>query len=302
MVGAVVEPKPRRGGALRIVATLALGLLMTDELYAAPPTADVETEAVIVVARQQDRLRAFASDMTELTVDRQIPRWAMDVCPFAGGLSGDANAFVSARLREVAEDAGYRAAAAKCKPNILILFSSEPAAMLKAALASRKLILPGISPVEQRRLLSDSGPVRWWRRIGSAAVINETPSSGGVNQPPELKGVNSRILQSTQGVIEFVVVIIDSNKASQHSLASLADYAAFVALTPTKSSVKGTPLPSIANLFEPDVGGDRRAMALTPVDRAYLSALAQINPERDGSAQIGQITALLGATLQTNRR
>jgi hypothetical protein len=79
------------------------------------------------------------------------------------------------------------------------------------------------------------------------------------------KGFTSELLQ--------VFIVVDSGKVAGHSLASIADYIAMLALTRMNSYDGCNELSSIIDLLSPGCGDRQKPEALTDADTAYLKAL-----------------------------
>jgi hypothetical protein len=71
--------------------------------------------------------RFVQSHATPSTVIHQITRWCTGICPLTRGLDAGMNAFVTARIRAVAQAVGApHDESSNCVPNVLILFTLEP--------------------------------------------------------------------------------------------------------------------------------------------------------------------------------
>jgi len=162
------------------------------------------------------------------------------ICPLVKGASAEVNAYVSARLRQVANDVGARYANSRCEPNMVVLFSSEPQQLVDEASRKGRFNYRGVTPQKADAFKSSAQPVRWMH--GTAT--------------PGMKTKDARPYNS--------LVVVDASKTAGMKVSALADYVTMVSLADVQN--RAAPDNSIMNLF--DDGAAPQAM--TDADRAYL--------------------------------
>jgi hypothetical protein len=165
------------------------------------------------------------------------------ICPLVKGASAEVNAYVSARLRQVANDVGARYAHSQCEPNMVVLFSSEPQQLVDEASREGRFNYRGVTPQKADAFKSSTQPVRWMHGVAT----------------PGMKTRDARPYNS--------LVVVDAKKAADVKVSALADYVTMVSLADTHTRTApadGT----ILNLFD-----DGKAQAMTEADRAYLRAV-----------------------------
>jgi hypothetical protein len=93
-----------------------------------------------------------------------------------------------------------------------------------------------------------------------------------------------------------VLIIVDSRKISEHSLKSIADYIAMLALTRTSLDGCGD-LPSIIDLLSADCAGRAAPDSLTKADVAYLKALYSSNLVMNFNLELGEMRDRMRKTI-----
>lgn len=196
-----------------------------------------QADTLIGDARRQNGLE---SEMARLR--QTSPGSARDgVCPLVRGASSEVNAYVAARLHQVARQAGAAYARRACEPNVVVLFSSEPDQLTREASRGKRFNYRGVSPEAAATFQTGGGPVRW---VHGGDVRGST---AGDARPHN------------------ALVVVDATKAQNIKVAALADYLAMVSLADVK--VRPAPTDTILTLFE---AGDSAPPGLTEADRAYL--------------------------------
>lgn len=168
------------------------------------------------------------------------------VCPLVRGASAEVNAYVAARLHQVAKDVGAAYANRACEPNMVVLFSSEPDQLVNEASRRGQINYSGVTPQSAQQFRSSTQPVRWMHGSG-------TP------------GLKSRDVRPYNAL-----VVVDAKKAAGVNVSALADYVSMVSLAEAPQSGTSKPnAPSIMTLF--DEG--QAPASMTDADRAYLRAV-----------------------------
>jgi len=203
----------------------------------------------VASARQSDTLigdsrrqQGLESEMGRLRMG-QTGGAREGVCPLVRGASAEVNAYVGARLRQVANQVGAEYAHRDCEPNVVVLFSPDPDELVAEATRAKRFNYRGVAAQDVERFKTSRQPVRWIH--GSAA--------------PGLKTTDARPYNA--------LVIVDANKAGDVKVSTLADYISLVALADVR--IRPAPAEGILNLFNA-VDAPR---AMTEADRAYLRSV-----------------------------
>lgn len=166
------------------------------------------------------------------------------ICPLVRGASAEVNAYVAARLHQVANDVGARYAGSRCEPNMVVLFSSEPQQLVDEASRKGRFNYRGVTPQRADAFKNSTQPVRWMHGTSTPGMATR-----------DARPYNS-------------LVVVDANKTASMKVSALADYVTMVALADTQT--RAAPDHSILDLFD-DAGAAPQAM--TDADRAYLRSV-----------------------------
>ena len=247
---------------------------------------------------------------SENRVTGKIARWEDGVCPLTIGLAPRFAAFVSRRVREVAGQAGAPVnKASGCKPNIHIVFTSAPQALIDNIKKKQPEFLGYYDNNSQRDALAAvTRPIQAWYLTetkdlrGMAEVDN--PRGGGseitIQDPtlpntfmtivmPHARGRNvsgSRLGDGTHSAFHNIIIVADPARLTDHEIGTLADYIAFLSLTQLPSLGACQPLSSIVNLLAKDCAAVK---GLTDNDGAYLRGLYRMGTDRIIGVQRAQI-------------
>jgi hypothetical protein len=119
----------------------------------------------------EEALQAFVrSYAAPAPVNGKMTRWKAPLCPVATGLPPEAGKLVTDRLKQVAGIVGAPAAKTEtCKPNVDIVFTLDPQALLDEVRKTNPILLGYHDPAQQQRLAT-SDP--------SGASLVHDPDSG----------------------------------------------------------------------------------------------------------------------------
>jgi hypothetical protein len=216
------------------------GLAVTAALAAASGVSARQTDTLIGDARRQNGLEVEMSRLRQTS-----PGSARDgVCPLVRGASAEVNAYVAARMHQVARQAGAAYAKRACEPNVVVLFSAEPDALIREASRSKRFNYRGVPAEAAQTFKADGRPVRW---VHGGDVRG---SAAGDARPHN------------------ALIVVDAAKAQDVKVSALADYLALVSLADVR--VRPAPTDSIMTLFD---AGDAAPRALTEADQAYLRSV-----------------------------
>ena len=195
------------------------------------------------IAGDARRQNGLESEMSRLR--QASPGSAREgVCPLVRGASAEINAYVAARLHQVAKQAGASYAKRACEPNVVVLFSAEPDFLIREAARSKRFNYRGVPAQAAQTFKTSAAPVRW---VHGGDVRG---SAAGDARPHN------------------ALVIVDVNQAREVKVSAMADYLALVALADVRA--RPAPTDSIMTLFE---AGDAAPQSLTETDQAYLRSV-----------------------------
>ena len=287
------------------------------------------TENVTVTGSRRmyhDFSRAFA---TPTSFTGKIARWERHICPVVVGQDPHYAAFIAQHLKYVALAAGARVNDdASCTPNIDIVFTTTPQALLDTVSKDDQHYLGYFSSVAQKNALATvTRPIQAWyatesvdikgRRhpdagrsiVGGTTVQNfngmtgpvgdSTANSAGTaltDMAPFFYVTGNRTSDGVHTGFSHVLIVIDSTKLAGQDIVPLADYIAMLALTQIKSLDTCQELPSIVNRMAPAC--EHTADSLTMFDLAYLQSLYQMTADRNLMMQRSEIGDLMTDRLE----
>lgn len=216
----------------------------------------------------------------------------------------------------MAAAAGAPVAPLPCKPNIVISFTDNAAAVAKRIVERRPEVLAGMAAGDREAIVQGKLPVRWWNglRIETPDGRPATTSSGtsvamtGSGEAPTQIGNSGTLFTDSysSSLIDThirisavaMTVLVDANLATGYELDAIAAYVAMAVLSQAGLRRVADPALSILGLFNP---GETRLDDLTLYDRALLSAIYAAPTNRTSQRQRGAITALVIDQLAAGR-
>ncbi len=203
------------------------------------------------------------------------------LCPVTLGLDPAFNAFVTARLRAVAEAVGAPVHPdSHCADNVRVVFTTDPektmAAVLKRAGETLHISYP--HQTEKQLAVSGEHAVQGWYMTsgGGQSILNKDATLlGHVSLralwpyaiPTSLHGVGS-----LNGIVG-VIMVVNTAKVAGYTAGSIADYIAMATLSVVQSPDHCDPLPSILDLMAPSCADREKPTGITAGDMAFLKAL-----------------------------
>jgi hypothetical protein len=215
--------------------------------------------------------------------------------------------FVTARVREIAVRAGAPVDKdASCRPNIEIVFTTAPQALLDGIRKDHKNYLGYTSGSSQAdKMAVVSHPIQAWYMTATKDLDGkvEVDSSSQVPVPVRLpcpycnppyidlyiaggakKVTGGRLKDGLRTVFHHVIIAADPTKLSDYEVGVLADYIAMLALTQLQSLDICQPLPSIINLLGPRC--ENAPGQISESDLGYLRGLYSMSA--DGNLRMQQ--------------
>jgi hypothetical protein len=272
--------------------------------------------AVIVKGRSElaRRISAFVNQATAFDPSdpaQGLARWQEPVCPVVSGLPQQEGDFIVGRVSEIARAAGAPLAGERCRPNLLIVASTSPEALLRAmAEPNRRSFTFGDATTHLiDEFITAPRAVRVWYHTVETLLSGRPLKSMSVPElgmlTPELNrarealvrfsgaSTNSVVRGETRGAdgnpgsiacanpshitlnvvwrIYRVFVVVDSSHLHAVSPRQLADYIALVGLAQLKPGGRLGDAPTILTLF--DRGPRATSDGMSDWDRAFLKSL-----------------------------
>jgi hypothetical protein len=278
-----------------LLASLASGWVLVLAASAQQaPSQGMAVENVIVTAPKErperqldDFIIAHAAPSPYL---RKIARWKTGICPITVGMSDKLNLYVTQRVIRVAMLAGAPLDSKEpCRPNVLIVASSQPQEILDLMREKRPALLGYhyVSRAKERATMTRA--VQAWYSTATEdfdGIVQ--PDGGGYNLNTldtmrELGFMNVRVSGSRLGdglksQFTTAIIFVDSSKIAGQAIGPLADYVAMLALGQGQYYDVCQPVPTITNLLAPDCADNRKPVALTDIDVTYLRGLYKMSP------------------------
>ena len=273
----------------------------------------VPEDVTVTGTRSREVLRGFVQSFAAPTrLTGKMARWQTGICPIVVGLKPQFTAFIARRLKDVAVKAGAPVSgSASCKPNIQIVFTTTPQALLDRVRDKQPYLLGYYDNTPQRdRLATVSRPIQAWYttatqdlngkvEVDSGKTIGEgleiwlpcsiTPGICLMHLPNAraVAVTGSRLGDGVRSNLFHVIIAADPDKLMDYEMGALADYIAMLALTQITSLDTCQQLPSIVNMLAQ--GCERKADALTQNDLAYLHGLYKAAPDMTLGTQQDQM-------------
>lgn len=233
-------------------------------------------------------------------ISRNLGRWRggmQSICPATTGLSTNYNAFVTSRLRAVAEYVGAPVQSdSKCSDNVTVVFTDNPEQAMKGIVSwAQKYFQRNNHFQSIKRLIaytSDHAIQGWYFTTHGGARASNTEIA---LLPVSLLPIWPKIFPRNDGGdtngIGAAVLIVDARKIEGTPIGAIADYLAVLSLSVIQSPDHCDPLPSILDLMSSSCGAREKPTAITAGDLAFLKALYYKNTVLGGSLSRADIEA-----------
>lgn len=246
--------------------------------------------------RRREASRFFDTHAVRTRIG-QLARWHEPICVRTWGLAPETNARIANRVMDIAESLGIRANRAElCRPNIRIGFTTEPQSMVERAARRNRMVIGFHYAARREQIIRVRQPVQAWytttTRTGNyTGIIDDAvvPTPGGA--------AGSRLGSGISSGLAHVLILADTRVVEGEDTDSIAELLAFLVLAQTPVAEACDQSPTILNLMNRSCPPDRRPIALTRHDIAYLRALYRVNPEAGPQLQRGSIVLDMADTL-----
>jgi len=256
------------------------------------PQATVEaepTESVTVTANKlREIFHKFTNTFAAPTMfGGKIARWERSMCPLVLGQNPRFTAFITQRVKYIALAAGARVnTEASCTPNIEIIFTTTPQALLDSVRQQHMVYLGSAKNfAELEKLATVIRPVQAWyttetmdcngnREVDSGVRVSSL-TGNVMSDRPIFAHCGGRIADGIVSGFFHVLIVIDSTKMAGQKILPLSDYISMLALTQIKSLDACQQQPSVVNMLAADC--DHAQDSLSKFDLAYLQGIYRMS-------------------------
>lgn len=296
----------------------------------AQPAAEPETVKVQAAHMPDEVLSGFVKTFTEPSqLSGKIPRWFTGICLKTEGLPRELSDAVTKRILEIARDVGAPVQAQPCPLNTVVIFDSNPQAVMDDIAAHNAELLGAHDPAQTTELAKVRFPVQAWYATATrdndgnlaADTKKDMPLCGSSDDnyfvgTADMKGglkidvgkyskaindkrrdcgqsvvTGNRLRDGLRSQMSAVTVVASMDTVRYHELAAVADYLALVILSQTKTFNNCKKMETVANLLVPRCDLDSRIKGLMPGDTAFLKALYKADTGGTLVAQQSSITS-----------
>lgn len=286
------------------IQRIALAALLTSLAWAATARAEIPDVTVTLPPPPTDQELAGDSlyqfvahhatvHFVNTGTQHNLARWrggTQSICPLTVGLDPAFSAFITARLRALAEYVGApMQSGPQCKTNVQILFTSKPQESMDAVIKWATVYFRNRYSGGMRDLIkyrADHAIQGWYITTGGGSrALNTDVEFLGLSVWPIWPQITPNYLGnnatgtrlgggSGSGIgIGSVILVVDTTKVVGRPIGTIADYLAMLTLSVVQSPDHCDPLPSILDLMSSSCGARDMPAAITAGDLAFLKAL-----------------------------
>jgi len=287
----------------QVLRIFSLGvLLMAGGMQASAQTPAPPQEDVTVTAtKSREALHTFVKKFAAPTkLSGKIARWQRHLCPLVVGQTPDFTEFIRQRIKYVALAVGAPInAEPSCKPNIQVVFTTTPQALLDNVRQHHVGVLGYAETATQlEKLATVIRPVQAWyatetrdcdgrRQVDTGLHISSFTGKLMADVPTYAPCGLSRLNDGLETGFAHILIVVDSTKLEGRKIVPLADYISMLALTQLNSLDTCQQQPSIANMLA--AGCDHPTDGVTEFDLAYLRGLYNMSAGRMALIQRDEI-------------
>jgi hypothetical protein len=197
--------------------------------------------------------------------------------------------FLAQEIRDIAARIGAPVnGRASCRPNIEIVFTTVPQALVENIRVHNRVYLGYRASSRQSDALAVvSRPIQSWYLTATLDMNNEPhidTRQGFGYYSTAVTG--SRLSNGLHSGLNHVIIVADPTRLADHEIGALADYIAMLALAQPNDLDDCEVLPSIMNLLARNCAGAGAARAISDSDLGYLRGVYHM--PADGSLNIQQ--------------
>lgn len=255
-----------------------------------------------VKAELQDYALSFVRQVVALPPGGGYARWNGGVCVGVHNLELSAAQYIVDRVSRQAADLGLEAGAPGCRPNVMIIFATNPTTVAAYMVENEPKLFRPANAVCCMDLGYDAlqdfeqsdAPVRWWHvsmpvdaRTGQRAI--RLPQDDAI--PVIAVAGPSRIHGGIRDDLSRVLIIVDATQLTGTTWQQIGDYLAVISLAQINPKADPSAFDSILNLFT----NPAAYSGLTDWDRTYLRALYSMDQERTHGHQRNEVVSQMVA-------
>lgn len=251
------------------------------------PSEPHRLEDLVVTGRHRDEIiRDFVENVADPVAGRPLARWRSEVCVSVINMESQSAHFIVERISHVAREVGLRSGGPRCKPNLVLVASANPAGEAQGLVQRyRRLLKPNMTGASQgraelARFQESDAPIRWWHinqvtdQNGRRAfrAPGDTPfDKSSLHEAAYVSVMPSRLWSSYSEDINYAVAIFNPRELEHLTALQLADYLSLVTLAQISPTASTANYDSILNVT--DANYVTEADQLTQWDWAYLKGL-----------------------------
>lgn len=239
---------------------------------------------------QQILVRDLTREVTgKIKTGKPIARFHGALCLGVAGVKKRHVTVFSDRILDNAEKAGIQLAGNGCRPNALVVFTSQSRDELREARKQYPELFANLGPSAFKTLINARDEAFAWQATRQLSAQGVPPAfddeAFAVNR---VTGFFGRLSQTYRTDVFGAVVLIDRDATEGMTALQLADYTTLRLLAPTaeiKDEIEGAP-PTIMSLFRNTSDAPRQ---LTAFDVAYLDSVYAIQANGGSGAVYGKV-------------
>jgi hypothetical protein len=263
----------------RIVFATALAAAVASPAWAQQPPPESDTTIVVQAQREEEAVREFVAEIGAAPDGMNLARWGEEVCVGVYNMSHEYAQKLVDRVSLIAAAIGIEPGEPGCRPNVLIMASTDGPALAKRLVADHlQQFRPSdthgadLGRVALKQFQTSDAPVRWWHV--SQEVLADTGAAVRRGTSVRVRGA-SRLSKNVRQDISHVLIILDGRRIGSVSFGALSDYIAMVALAQVDADAETRGYPTVLNLFGSPSG--ERTARMTQWDLDYLISLYEVN-------------------------
>jgi hypothetical protein len=278
---------------------------------AAAPPANTVSGVTVTPAQKPNPLvnpesQFVRSHLPQSTLSDQYPRFRDAICVKVLGLPAEFDAFVAKRIVDLANEVHAPVAKrADCRPNVHVVFTAQPQALL-TDIAKRRDVLLGFY-FETAQL---KGLTTFARPIEARYVTRARDTSGEsfleIHNPSKWRDrpygrAGSRLGDDMSTEVVHSLILADANKVADAKIGAVADYIAVLALAKWQGLERCNAIPTILNLMADGCDPEAAPQAATEADIGLLKGLYSVDPREFGSQQRATIASAMEKAAQPDK-
>ena len=294
--------------ALLLAALFAATAVSAEQSPPAPAVAKTPaTDLSGVTVRPEAKPNPLADPTTQF-VRRQLPenifsdqypRFRDDICVRVQGLPPEFDAFIAGRVIAIANEVHAPVAkAANCAPNVNVVFTAAPQALVDVIYHRRDILLGFRFHAQVKRVTTFERPIQSWyltrTRDGHGASYLEVENAlvSWAEKPAGSPG--SRLSNGMSAEVVHSLILADASKVADAKIGPIADYIAVLALARWQHLERCNPrISTVLNLMADGCDAEDRPGAATPADLALLTGLYAVDPRENGAQQRATIASAI---------